>query len=155
MKNFILSTIIIFSLSSYGAIPNQFSVGEKIEAQKINDNFNELNKRTCPSGFISIEKNNIQMGCIQSNINGSAGGFTASYACFTTYGGRLPTTQEWIISAWHAGAEGLPFTGALKTFLANTTNDTRWTSVRPPNEPLSQEDLNQLKDRLRKLDFLR
>lgn len=49
--------------------------------------------------------------------------------------------------------EGFPFSGALKTYMAEISNNPKWLPVRPPNEPLSMEDKEKLEDRLAQLKF--
>jgi len=40
--------------------------------------------------------------------------------------------------------EGLPFSGALKSYLANATGNTEWLNVRPPNQTLAKSLLQNL-----------
>lgn len=49
--------------------------------------------------------------------------------------------------------EGLPFSGALKTYLSHITGNKKWRKVRLPNELLTRKDLHQLMKRLEELDF--
>lgn len=49
--------------------------------------------------------------------------------------------------------EGLPFSGALKTYKAHISGNINWSTVRLPNEPLSSKEFKGLLDRLEKLDF--
>jgi len=49
--------------------------------------------------------------------------------------------------------EGFPFSGALKTYLAEISNNPKWLPVRPPNEILSEPDKKKLAKRLDKLKF--
>lgn len=52
----------------------------------------------CPAGFINIKSGANQLGCMQEDLQGSANWPNALNACFTAYGGRLPTRAEWLIS---------------------------------------------------------
>jgi len=49
--------------------------------------------------------------------------------------------------------EGFPFSGALKTYIAEISNNSKWLPVRPPNEVLSESDKKKLAERLDKLKF--
>ena len=49
--------------------------------------------------------------------------------------------------------EGLPFTGALKSWLADVQKNDSWLHVRPPNEKLDETSLSQLKADLSQLNF--
>lgn len=40
--------------------------------------------------------------------------------------------------------QGLPFSGALKTYMARVQNDDRWSTVRPPNEAITNEIVDGL-----------
>lgn len=51
-------------------------------------------KRVCPSGFISLENANGQLGCLQSVHEGTDTWSAATNDCFTTYAGRLPSAAE-------------------------------------------------------------
>ncbi len=55
----------------------------------------------CPSGFTSIKRADNQLGCMQTSENGVANWRTAMNNCFTSYGGRLPTLNEWFISIYN------------------------------------------------------
>ena len=75
----------------------------------------------CPSGFTNIKAGTTavgQLGCMQTAEEGSGVSFfVASDDCFATYGGRLPTSQEWYI--------------AMSNFaLTNETDDWEWVSDR-------------------------
>jgi hypothetical protein len=48
----------------------------------------------CPAGFTNIKSGDNQLGCIQTDEEGSGTFFEAVDDCFDTYGGRLPTVQE-------------------------------------------------------------
>ena len=48
----------------------------------------------CPTGFTMVENKGFQMGCMQNDEQGTGTWATASNACFTTYGGRLPGNSE-------------------------------------------------------------
>ncbi len=50
--------------------------------------------------------------------------------------------------------EGLPFSGALKSYLADQGADKRWLAIRPPNELLKKGALEKLKNRLTALEFI-
>ena len=49
--------------------------------------------------------------------------------------------------------EGLPFSGALKSYLANATGNTEWLNVRPPNQTLAKSLLQNLLKRHQELAF--
>jgi len=44
--------------------------------------------------------------------------------------------------------QGLPFSGALKSYLARVNDDHRWKTVRPPNEEMSQDLIDTLIEKL-------
>ena len=52
----------------------------------------------CPAGFTNIKAGNNQLGCMETAEHGTAAYFAAQDACFTSYGGRLPTVGEWHIA---------------------------------------------------------
>jgi len=52
----------------------------------------------CPAGFTSIESGDTQYGCMQNTERGTDTWENAAQDCFLTYGGRLPTHQEWFLS---------------------------------------------------------
>ena len=54
---------------------------------------------TCPSGFTKVSGATRDLGCIQDTEASGSAWTTATNACFTTYGGRLPTSSEWYIAA--------------------------------------------------------
>lgn len=91
-------------------------------------------------------------GCISATANVT---IPLAAQVFKTWKSNQPTEalQDHLVKV-RTAFEGLPFTGALKSYLANTTDDYRWTGVRPPNEPLNSEALDQLKERLQVLGFL-
>ncbi len=47
-----------------------------------------------------------------------------------------------------AAFEGLPFTGALKAYLAKTQHQPDWQYIRPPNELISQEQTSEIVDKI-------
>jgi len=55
-------------------------------------------ERVCPAGFTNVKAVNNQLGCIQTAENGTATYYNAIRACFTSYGGRLPFSQEFGIA---------------------------------------------------------
>ncbi len=67
----------------------------------------------CPDGFTNVKSGNNQLGCIQTDENKPMYWTNASNFCFTTYGGRLPTTGEWYIAAAYFD-------------LYNETNNSEW-----------------------------
>ena len=88
-----------------------------------------LQDKNCPTGFTSIEKTvndiKIQLGCMQIAKDGQDSWENASNTCFTTYGGRLPTSGEWYI--------------AMQNYsLTGETDDWEWN-----NDAISGTDFNQ------------
>ncbi len=73
-------------------------------------------KVVCPSGFTNVKASNNQLGCMQTAEEGSiTSWWDANNDCFTTYGGRLPKSDEWFI--------------AMNNFaLTDETDDFEWTS---------------------------
>ena len=55
-------------------------------------------ERVCPAGFTNVKAGNNQLGCMQTAEQGTATWDDAANACFTNYGGRLPTTDEWYVT---------------------------------------------------------
>ena len=55
-------------------------------------------ERACPSGFVNLKSGNNQIGCLQADERGSNVYETAVNDCYTTYGGRLPSGQEFTIA---------------------------------------------------------
>ncbi len=53
----------------------------------------------CPAGFTSVAAAGQQLGCIGDDEEGSAIYEAANLDCANTYGGRLPTVQEWFLAA--------------------------------------------------------
>ena len=49
---------------------------------------------TCPSGFTLLQKNGQTLGCMQDTPNAATSCLTAIGACWTNYGGRLPSYPE-------------------------------------------------------------
>ncbi|MFC1801188.1 hypothetical protein ACFLZB_01900 [Nanoarchaeota archaeon] len=57
---------------------------------------------SCPSGFQSIESGRRQLGCMQTNEEGTGvDWWAANNDCFITYGGKLPSSSEWYLAANH------------------------------------------------------
>lgn len=50
---------------------------------------------TCQTGFTKVTAQSRFLWCMQTAEEGTATAFVAQDNCFTTYGGRLPTRQEW------------------------------------------------------------
>lgn len=76
-------------------VNSNLTVGQNITANMITSNTRKI---ACPSGFISVESQGRQLGCIQTAERGSATYWAAQQDCFATYGGRLPTTGEWYLA---------------------------------------------------------
>jgi hypothetical protein len=55
-------------------------------------------ERACPAGFTNVKAGNNQLGCMETAHHGAADYHSATNTCFTTYGGRLPTLNEWYIT---------------------------------------------------------
>jgi hypothetical protein len=49
----------------------------------------------CPVGFTSVSAQGRTLGCIQDDEEGTANVLVAMNTCFTSYGGRLPSLDEW------------------------------------------------------------
>ncbi|OGH59740.1 MAG: hypothetical protein A3G34_07965 [Candidatus Lindowbacteria bacterium RIFCSPLOWO2_12_FULL_62_27] len=52
----------------------------------------------CPVNFTSIKSAGYQLGCMQTDEEGTDSWFNATNTCFVKYGGRLPTAAEWYVS---------------------------------------------------------
>lgn len=61
----------------------------------------EVEGNGCPTGFTSVESQGNQLGCIQNDENGTASWHYANQTCFSSYGGRLPTMNEWFIGIYN------------------------------------------------------
>jgi len=56
-------------------------------------------ERACPAGFTNVKAGDNQLGCMETAEHGGPVTWNvAANTCFTAYGGRLPTTQEWYIT---------------------------------------------------------
>lgn len=58
-------------------------------------------RSSCPTGFTEVHSTGHSLGCIETAEHGSAAQYDAQSVCFTTYGGRLPTGDEWVIAVDH------------------------------------------------------
>lgn len=106
-------------ISPTGALGSPFRIGVNtnffsIEDQYGNNHFTILNTSgnigigttnpsvqfeiTCPAGFTNIKAGNNQLGCMQTTEEGTGSWTAGSQDCFTTYGGRIPTVEEWVLS---------------------------------------------------------
>lgn len=94
---------------------------------------------------------------------GGAGCISATANVTTALAGRV--YQAWksdeaaedlqsYLSKVRSSFEGLPFTGALKAYLATQDSEDAWLSVRPPNRLINQDKLKDLSDRLKELQFI-
>lgn len=55
-------------------------------------------EEACPAGFTNVKSGNNQLGCIQTAEHGVGTYRGGMETCFTNYGGRLPTAQEWYLA---------------------------------------------------------
>lgn len=90
-------------------------------------------------------------GCISATANATIS-LAANVFQAWSRGEEADDLQAYLIKV-RTSFEGLPFSGALKTYLADLKNDKRWLNVRPPNEKLDLHRLNELKAKLMALDF--
>jgi hypothetical protein len=88
-----------------------FTNGTVADADQVNHNFAEVRQAIndndaririaeleCPAGFTRMASQGRTLGCIHTNVEGTANCIDAALACFDTYGGRLPTLQERILA---------------------------------------------------------
>lgn len=97
-------------------IPNTFTAGTTSSAAQVNGNFTAVKtavddndaritanaanipSTACPAGFTDVSAAGSQLGCMQTAEQGTGIWETAANTCFTTFGGRLPTSGEWYIT---------------------------------------------------------
>jgi hypothetical protein len=84
------------SLAGYDCINK--SVATLYSEGKAFNFLGEAGINACPAGFTSIAAAGRSLGCMQTAENSAATWPVANSACFTTYGGRLPTSSEWHIA---------------------------------------------------------
>lgn len=89
--------------------------------------------------------------------SGGAGCISATCNVFSPFAGEVyakhidgenAAEDQHKLTAKRMVFQGLPFSGALKSYLAKVNNDERWITVRPPNEPISNETVNSLLEKL-------
>ena len=90
-------------------------------------------------------------GCISATANVTV---MLAAQVFKTWQSARPaiTLQEHLVKV-RTSFEGLPFSGALKAYLAATTNNEQWKGIRSPNELIGTSDLELLNKRLEKSGF--
>ncbi|MBX2817746.1 MAG: dihydrodipicolinate synthase family protein [Saprospiraceae bacterium] len=89
-------------------------------------------------------------GCISATANVTASLAVQSYRAWTEH--QDVSLHQDLIKV-RKTFEGLPFTGALKGYLAATTGDRTWLNVRPPNQILEGDKLQTLLQQLDRLEF--
>jgi hypothetical protein len=94
----------------YGDLANDLvGIGDASPSVELDVN-GEIRQRGCPSSFTHTD-----IGCIQTAEEGTGSVATAEEDCHDTYGGRLPTSQEWRI--------------AVNNYtLTSETDDDEWTA---------------------------
>lgn len=85
-------------------------------------------------------------GCISATCNVFSPFAGIVYDKFVQ--GESTDADQAILTAKRMVFQGLPFSGALKTYLARVNNDSRWLTVRPPNEGISEEQLDEVVKKL-------
>ena len=90
-------------------------------------------------------------GCISATANVTIGLAAQIFQAWKS-GEAVEDLQAYLVKV-RTSFEGLPFSGALKTFLADLRVNKEWLPIRPPNERLDQQRLNDLKAALIALDF--
>ena len=88
-------------------------------------------------------------GCVSATANVTTPLAAAVYQSWKA-GENAENLQAHLVKV-RAAFEGLPFSGALKSYLADLKSDSRWLGIRPPNELLEKEVLENLKSRLKML----
>jgi 4-hydroxy-tetrahydrodipicolinate synthase len=63
------------------------------------------------------------------------------------------TAQDQVVKDVRSSFDGLPFTGALKAFMADATGNNNWAYIRPPNQIISKQELSILKKKLSQANF--
>jgi hypothetical protein len=106
----IISTIICnitFSQTKLGTtkvwkgLENQIDIDGNFSTINFSDGTSQTTKSkdpTCPSGFTDIIISGNKLGCMQTTEESTANWFEAADSCFTLYGGKLPSVNEWYIS---------------------------------------------------------
>jgi len=113
----VVSMVLHIGMATAGAVPalNTFSAGATSSAAQVNANFSDVKTAVddndarvtvleaaggtaCPGVFTDVSAAGNQLGCMQTAEQGTGTWETASNTCFTTFGGRLPTTGEWYIT---------------------------------------------------------
>ena len=90
-------------------------------------------------------------GCISATANVTIGLAAQIFQAWKS-GEAVEDLQAYLVKV-RTSFEGLPFSGALKTYLADLRVNKEWLPIRPPNERLDQQRLNDLKAALIALDF--
>ena len=90
-------------------------------------------------------------GCISATANATISLAAQLYAKWKA-GEEVESLNAHMVKV-RTAFEGLPFTGALKSYLAQEQQNKSWLHVRPPNEKLDEPSLNKLTAALTQLKF--
>lgn len=91
-------------------------------------------------------------GCISATANVTTRLLQGVYQAWKNNKGEAEALQSNLTKV-RSAFEGLPFTGALKGYLANQTRNAQWQHVRPPNTLIEEQKLAILEDQLKELAF--
>lgn len=90
-------------------------------------------------------------GCISATANATIQLVHKVFQSFSN-NENAKAAQEYLTKV-RVSFEGLPFSGALKSYMADLNDENRWLGIRPPNELISNQDLSNLNSKLAALDF--
>jgi len=90
------------------------------------------------------------VGCISATANVTISLIASTLAQWHANGSK--SGNDYLVKV-RKSFEGLPFTGALKSYLAEKTQNEAWLNVRPPNHPITPNQLDDLIRQHEDLDY--